>query len=66
MAIFIIQDNISEVFAKPEREQPAAWIEIIETMDEIISTSTVPSGKAMAIEARDIYIAISREAKYFS
>ena len=65
MQIEIIQENISNVFAMPEQAQAAEWVRIIEVMDEVIAEVDDKS-RAYNIEARDIYISIAKEAKYFS
>ena len=64
--INIIKETISDVFAKPESEQPAAWEHIIEFMEEFSNRPDGnKQGRKAAIEARNIYISIAKEAKYF-
>ena len=61
-----IKSTISEVFAMPERKQAAMWVVIIEYFDGNINNPAATNKEYNeSIEARDIFISIASEAKYF-
>ena len=55
-----IQDVIKEIFAAPEREQPAEWAKIIDHLDYMIG-----EGYNNAVYPRKIFLSIMAEAKSF-
>ena len=63
----MVQNNIKIMFAIPEREQAAEWAKYIEEIDEMIKGNIV-GGDAWSqnTRAREIYISIAKEAKYFA
>ena len=63
----IMRDTISSVFAMPEREQPAKWVEVIEAAESVVAEAVGDSfGKSFMINAIKVYKSIAREAKYFA
>ena len=61
-----IQDTIRWVFSMEESKQADTWKFIIEVVDSQMS-DVKPGSMAWdwATQARDIYISIAKEAKYF-
>ena len=65
--ITYIQEVITDTFAMAEREQAAEWEMVIDFMDGVISQQ--PRGSYPyfeAINTKEVFIQISKEAKDFS
>ena len=61
----IVRATISDIFAMPERDQSAAWVDVIEFTEQMIAADRTEQGRAASIEAKGIYISIAKEAKFF-
>ena len=59
-----IKDTMNVIFAMPERDQPAAWEDMIEFMDGVINKKG--AHRKAAIQTQEIFKSVAREAKYFA